>query len=379
MPERPARRPTAARQLLDVERPAQPRPDREPVHAERDARRRRPRRPVARTSASGSGPERGRRGSPCPRASRRPAGSSAFTTARRACSGGEQPRLRLEVRLHRAVVVQVVLGQVREDRDVEHDARRRGAGPARATRPPSRPRRRRRRASARAAGAGPAPRASSARAGPAARRSRAPVVPITPGRHPAGPEDRLEQVGGVVLPFVPVTPTVVIDVGRVAEQRPPTSAPSPRGPTERAPAATSSVEPPLDDERRGAGVDRLRREVVSVDVRARDAEEQRAGRDLPGVERASVTRDRGVAADVGCRRRRRPVGERHEGEGGCHRLRAYPRPRSRAVGVMAARARGAEARRGAPAGCPAAGSRNGRPAGTAARRRRRRRSWRARR
>ncbi len=34
----------------------------------------------------------------------------------------EEPRLRLEVRLHRAVEVQVVLRQVREDRDVEHDA-----------------------------------------------------------------------------------------------------------------------------------------------------------------------------------------------------------------------------------------------------------------
>ena len=44
------------------------------------------------------------------------------------------------------------------------------------------------------------------------------------------------------------------------------------------------VEPALDDERDGAVLDRLRREVVPVDPLSDDGEEQRSGRRMPGVE-----------------------------------------------------------------------------------------------
>ena len=51
-----------------------------------------------------------------------PGAESRQTTARRARSGTEQRQLRLEVLAHVGVVVEVVVGQVGEPGDVEHDA-----------------------------------------------------------------------------------------------------------------------------------------------------------------------------------------------------------------------------------------------------------------
>ena len=83
----------------------------------------------------------------------------------------------------------------------------------------------------------------------------------------------------VVLPFVPVTPTVAID-----------AAGSPNAIDDIGPIAAAHrrdqrlwsihVEPSLDDERGGAGVQRLGREHVSVGVPSRHAEEECARRDL---------------------------------------------------------------------------------------------------
>ena len=55
-------------------------------------------------------------------ASRRPYGSPTFTAAGGGVDAGEQPALRLEVLLHVAVQVEVILREVREDERVEADA-----------------------------------------------------------------------------------------------------------------------------------------------------------------------------------------------------------------------------------------------------------------
>ena len=86
----------------------------------------------------------------------------------------------------------------------------------------------------------------------------------------------------VVLPFVPVTPaTTSSSLGR------PKNSSAAAAIAARASGTTScgtgEVERPLDDEPDRAALDRLRREVVPVGARARNAEEA-------GVARASTDR-----------------------------------------------------------------------------------------
>ena len=216
-------------------------------------------------------------------------------------------------------------------------------------------RRRRGRASAPAAGAGPAPPAWSARAGPARPRSARPVVPITPGRPTGGPEDRLQQVRDVVLPFVPVTPTVVIAVGGPAEER------GRHGPHRLADRGDADLRPRRASSHRsttradGARGHRRGGEVVPVGARRR-------ARRRTALRATTVRRVVGdVATDVRRRRRGRSrrrerrdeVGERASGgKAGVNRLRAYPRPRSRCRRSSGGPARGAGARRGGAGAMP---------------------------
>ena len=263
-----------------------------------------------------------------PPASRRPVGSSVFTTARRACSGVKRRRLRLEVRLHVPMEVQVVLRQVGEDRHVEHDA----VDPMLVERVRRDLQRRRLRrlhpASGTAAGGGPAPPAWSARAGPGVRRCCAPVVPTTPVAQTGCPEDRRQDVRDGGLPVRTGDPDRRHGRGRIAERH---RRHRPHRPANRRHEHLGCVhvEPSLHDERGGAGVERQGRERVSVDVPPGDAEEEGAGHDLPRVEREVGDEDGGVASGRRSRNGGHQVRERHRGEGGCHRLRAYPRPRSR--------------------------------------------------
>ena len=83
------------------------------------------------------------------------------------------------------------------------------------------------------------------------------------------------------------------------------------------------VERPLHHERRGAGGDRVDREVVSVRDRPGDAEEEAAGRDRAGVVRAVAHEGLRIAPDVRADHDGRHVGEAHQGEGHVHRSRAY--------------------------------------------------------
>ena len=156
----------------------------------------------------------------------------------------------------------------------------------------------------------------------------APVVPTTPARPTCGPEDRRQDVRHGGLAVRPGHPDRRHRRGRIAERH--------RRHGSHRPAHRRDqrlwridVEPSVDDERGGSGVQRLGREHVSVGVPSRHAEEECARRDLARIERDVGEGDGGVASDRRSRNGGHQVRERHRGEGGCHRLRAYPRPRSR--------------------------------------------------
>ena len=75
------------------------------------------------------------------------------------------------------------------------------------------------------------------------------------------------------------------------------------------------VEPPLHDERDRPRAHRIASVAVSVDVRARDAEEERAGGDLAGIEGDLADLDACVAADLGTTHGVGHRGQRHLGKG----------------------------------------------------------------
>ena len=102
-------------------------------------------------------------------------------------------------------------------------------------------------------------------------------------RSPAGGgEDRVEEEGGGRLAARPGHPGDLELRGRVAEER--DRRPGHRGARVRDHELRDvEVEAPLDHERDGAVLDRLRREVVPVRTRSGDAEEDRAGTGAPRV------------------------------------------------------------------------------------------------
>ncbi len=129
----------------------------------------------------------------------RPASSSTHTTEASACvgeSGLEQPRLGVEVVLHRRVEVEVVARQVGEAADRELDAVDPAERSARGWTPPS-PRCRRR---ARAITASSACRSGASGVvsalGTSAPAIRMPTVPIRPGDPVGRPQPRLDQICG---------------------------------------------------------------------------------------------------------------------------------------------------------------------------------------
>ena len=196
-------------------------------------------------------------------ASRRPYASPTFTAA--AARLREEPPLRGEVRLHRPVEVEVVLRQVREDERREADAVEAAAAPsaidvasitqARSPASSISPEQalqvdRLRRVQRRPAGA--------------RRRRGARSSPSSPGRRPAASRIAQSRNAVVVLPFVPVTPaTGSSAVGSPKNARP--RLPSRARTFGDDDLGDGEVERPLDDERGGAGRDRVRREVVPVD------------------------------------------------------------------------------------------------------------------
>ena len=193
----------------------------------------------------------------------------------------EEAPLRFEVALHRAVEVEVVRRQVREDERGEADAveavERGGvrgglhraafvAGVEHLAEGALEVDRLGRRADDRPPLAGHARLDRAEEARPAARRG----------------EDRVDEVRGRRLTVRAGDADDVELVRRVAEED--------VGRDGHGRAAVVDHElwhlrvyGPLDDERRGAGRDRLRRELVPVDVRAADAEEERTGRERARV------------------------------------------------------------------------------------------------
>ena len=108
------------------------------------------------------------------------------------------------------------------------------------------------------------------------------IVPIRPGPAAGGLEDAWSRKVVVVLPLVPVTPaTSSVSVGR------PKNSSAATGIASRAlvddELRHGQLERPLDDERDGAVLDRLRREVVPVGADAGDAEEEAARAGPPRV------------------------------------------------------------------------------------------------
>ena len=166
----------------------------------------------------------------------------------------------VEVRLHRTVEVEVVLGQVREHGDVDDERRRPDAARARATRSPSR---RRRTPAARI-------RARSRwRSGASgvvcASGDRLAVDPETGRADHAGPSTRRPGTPPpagrsiVVLPFVPVTPTSGHRRGRVARTRSAAIGPIASRTERTTSCGDRDVERALDHEAPRARVDRLLR------------------------------------------------------------------------------------------------------------------------
>ena len=218
-------------------------------------------------------------------ASRRPHSSPTLTTARSACV--EERALRGEVLLHRAVEVEVVLRQVREDehrepRAVEpalrlgdrrrlHRARAVAGVDHLAKQPLQVDRLRRVQARRRPLAARPGARCSSA--APAAAR------PL---------EDRVQEERGRRLAVRAGDGGDRRARGTGRRRRAPRPAASRRARSGRRAAATGDVERPLDDERGGAGGGRVAGEVVPV-APSRRARRRRASRAAP---RACRTRGR---------------------------------------------------------------------------------------
>ncbi len=229
---------------------------------------------------------------------------------RRAGEALEQRKLGRPVRLERAVELEVLVGQVREDRDVVRDAARRARRPARGTSS--------RRTAARSPALDHRPERPLELRG-LGRRRRAPAfgsrrppifvatVPTSPtGRMPAASSAATARKDVVVLPSVPVMPTTPSSrMGRRTTMRPPS-----RGPTElrsttswasgestgrstiaaAAPAAAAAID-----------------EVVAVDVLAGHGDEQRSRADRARVVRHAPERRPASAAGPIARPRRGPA------------------------------------------------------------------------
>jgi hypothetical protein len=357
--------------VLDVEGSAKRGPDRDVVHAERRALR--PDLDVDGAQVGGRtdpvGDDRDRGGVDDPAAPR----IVDIHDAHDRVLGIEQTHLRLEVRLHRPVEVQVVLRQVREDGRVERQTvdavvrervRRhldRDRGHALVSHPGEEP------MEVWCLGGRSLDRDGGSRDPGAGRPDHA--------RRPSGrAEDRLQQVRARGLPVRPGD----ADRGQVL-----------RGPAEHdrghrsdrlADRADSGLrhtegQPPLDDQGPGAGGERLGGMVVPVVVDPWDAEEERTGDDRSRVVARVGQRPPVVVAHLSpCRGRR--VRERDGGEEGVHRRRAYTSARAGRRRAIRSAARATGAPPVARARSRGAGSRTGRPVGTRAPRRRpRTRSW----
>ncbi len=196
----------------------------------------------------------------------------------------EQP-LGEEVVLHVGVEVEVVLGQVGEERDLEVDRVGRGAGRARARRPPSRRPGRRPRASAGRSPAGRSPPAWSARPPPRPPPTTCFTVPSSPHCDRRRLEDLAQQEGGRRLAVGPGDPDHPQLGRRVAPEarrqrrhrRPRVRRPPPAARPARARARPPAPPRPASTARGG--------ELVPVGLLARHAEEQRPRPDLAGCRR----------------------------------------------------------------------------------------------
>ena len=145
---------------------------------------------------------------------------------------------------------------------------------------------------------------------------------------PRGLEDRLQEIRDRGLPVGTGHPDGDHRRRRVAERerrhRPHRFSDRPHEHLRRV-----DLEPSLHDERDRPRSHGVRREAMAVRSFSGDAEEQRTWRGLTGVIRDIADQNAGVAVDLGSGDRGRQVFEWNEGEGRCHRPRAYPRPRSR--------------------------------------------------
>ncbi len=213
---------------------------------------------------------------------------------------------------------------------------------------------------------------------PGAPSIRTPVVPITPGRHPPRGTPPPAGRSSVVLPFVPVTPTTVMRRRRVPEHG---GRDRPHRRADRRHDAPGAAPRPASARRRA----RRRRPPTA------SAAKSWPSTSAPGTQKKSAarrrsrsrTRRRGRGSSASPRDAgvRRPAPTSASATPGG---RSGPPRREPTRGVPAAAhgsgsACGGQRARAAPGSIPAAGSRTARPAGTAARRRPRRRSCAARR
>ncbi len=274
--------------------------------------------------------------------------------------GREQPRLRAEVGVHRRVVVEMILGEVREGRHVEHhaahamlvervggDLHRHGLDPV-PPHPGEQP--------VQVGGLG---RGAGERHG--CSRHAGPRRPDHAGRHAGRLEDRLQQIGRGGLAVGAGHAHHRHGSGGMAEDR--------RGHRPHRLAhrrhedlrPIDPVEPALHDEGAGAGLRRGGREVVPVDALRRG----RRRRDSPAWPRANRTPRRS-------RRARRRLSARHRARRPPRRTarlgeaREPPGPSLPAHGAAGSegswrrRGRGWQRERRVRPGSPGAGSRTGR-------------------
>ena len=292
--------------------------------------------------------------------------------------GGEEPRLRLEVGLHVPVEIQVVLRQVGEDRHVEHDAvdpmlvegvrrdlqgRRLHALISHPCQQPVEVGRLRR-----------GPRDAE----PAGRRCWPPWSPRRPAVRPAARKIDARMYVTVVLPFVPVTPTVAIDaagspnatddMGPIARRTDGTSA---CGASTSSHRSTTSAAAPASS----AWGANACPSACCPGTQKKSAPDETSCESNATSVRGTAASPRIVAPGTVATRSANDTG----GKAGVTASELTRAPVRGSVEVMVVRARGVVARRGAPSGCPDAGSRTERPVGRAGRRRRRRRRWPARR
>ena len=209
----------------------------------------------------------------------------------------EQPQLRVAVRLPGAVQLEVLVGQVGQDRHVVGD----GVDP-----PERQPVRGRLDDRGRVAGDGPSP------GSPAGARGASGVVawasfaawtppilvsavPVIPVRMPAASSAATARNEVVVLPSVPVIPTTARSRLGSPYHQAAAAARAVRLSATTSCGRSTSGSGVLDDRGRGAGRGCRRDELVAVDVEARDGHEQRAGPDLARVVGHAAHGDRGQA------------------------------------------------------------------------------------